>query len=173
MQLTRMLTKKLISFWMMSLAAVAFVFLLSALMSFVQLTYRFQQQKVAELETMLVNHYQHQSSWELDSWLPPMLLAYNTVSFRLTRGDELVFEYQGNLGSDQTVVYERALYANDALEMRLELPRPFSAHRLGWRELMILLVGIVAVAGFVRFGFLWFSAELEGIEALADRKSVV
>ncbi|MCL2917807.1 RNase E specificity factor CsrD [Shewanella litorisediminis] len=173
MQLTRMLTKKLISFWMMSLAAVAFVFLLSALMSFVQLTYRFQQQKVAELETMLVNHYQHQSSWDLDTWLPPMLLAYNAVSFRLTQGDELVFEYQGNLGSDQRVLYERTLYGNDAIQMRLELPRPFSAHRLGWRELMILLVGIVAVAGFVRFGFLWFSAELEGIEALAQRSKLI
>ncbi|AZQ13200.1 RNase E specificity factor CsrD [Shewanella khirikhana] len=173
MQLTRMLTKKLISFWMMSLAAVAFVFLLSALMSFVQLTYRFQQQKVGELETMLINHYQNESTWELDSWLPPMLLAYNAISFRLTENDELVFEYQGNIGFEQKVLYERVLKDNEALKMRLELPRPFSSHELGWREIMILLVGIAAVGGFVRFGYLWFSAELEGIEALAQRSKLI
>lgn len=56
MKFTRMLTTKLTSFWLMSLAAIAFVFLLSAMMSFVQLTYKFQQQKVAELETMLVTN---------------------------------------------------------------------------------------------------------------------
>ncbi|MGZ0787756.1 hypothetical protein ACXM5X_33010, partial [Pseudomonas saponiphila] len=76
MKFTRMLTTKLTSFWLMSLAAIAFVFLLSAMMSFVQLNYKFQQQKVAELETMLVDQFQHQPDWELEAWLPPMLLAY-------------------------------------------------------------------------------------------------
>lgn len=53
MKLTRLLTNKLTSFWLLSLAAVAFIFLLVALVSFTQLTYKFQQQKVTELESTL------------------------------------------------------------------------------------------------------------------------
>jgi len=81
MKFTRMLTTKLTSFWLMSLAAIAFVFLLSAMMSFVQLTYKFQQQKVSELESLLIEHYHSQPDWELESWLPPI----ERSAFRLSR----------------------------------------------------------------------------------------
>ncbi|QSX36863.1 RNase E specificity factor CsrD [Shewanella sedimentimangrovi] len=173
MQLTRMLTKKLISFWMMSLSAVAFVFLLSAVVSFIQLTYRFQQQKVNELETMLVNHYQNHSEWALDSWLPPLLLAYNTVSFRLSEAGEPVFEYQGNLASEQVLQYDKQLGSQGQLRMQLVLPRPFSQYRLSEAELLVLLIGLGAIAAFVRFGYRWFSTELEGVEALAQRSKLI
>ncbi|MGL4937311.1 MAG: RNase E specificity factor CsrD, partial [Shewanella sp.] len=93
MKFTRMLTTKLTRFWLMSLAALTFVFLLSAVLGLVQLTYKLQQQKVSELETMLVERYPHQPDWALEMWLPPMLLAYHAVDFRLTLKDDVLFVY--------------------------------------------------------------------------------
>ncbi len=129
MKLTRILTKKLTSFWLLSLTTVAFVFLLCAMMSFLQLTYKFQQQKVMELETMLTNQYQPSSNWELESWLPPMLIAYNAASFKLWHYDKLLFEYKGNIGTENLVRYQSQLKNNPGIRMELELPQPFSQHR--------------------------------------------
>ena len=56
MKLTRMLTKKLTTFWLVSIASVAFVFIVTAAMSFIQQTSQFQQNKVAEFEKILVEH---------------------------------------------------------------------------------------------------------------------
>lgn len=173
MKFTRMLTTKLTSFWLMSLAAIAFVFLLSAMMSFVQLTYKFQQQKVAELETMLVDQYQHQPDWELEAWLPPMLLAYNAVNFRLTLKDEVLFAYEGNLSTQNAMVYDHVLEPTSGLRMQLTLTQPFEHYTFSWYEILILLVGILAVAALVRFGYLWFSQQLDGIEELALRSRLI
>ncbi|MGI2206477.1 RNase E specificity factor CsrD [Shewanella oncorhynchi] len=173
MKFTRMLTTKLTSFWLMSLAAIAFVFLLSAMMSFVQLTYKFQQQKVAELETMLVDQFQHQPDWELEAWLPPMLLAYNAVNFRLTLKDEVLFAYEGNLSTQNAMVYDHMLEPTSGLRMQLTLTQPFEHYTFSWYEILILLVGILAVAALVRFGYLWFSQQLDGIEELALRSRLI
>ncbi|MCU8057395.1 RNase E specificity factor CsrD [Shewanella sp. SM34] len=173
MKFTRMLTTKLTSFWLMSLAAIAFVFLLSAMMSFVQLTYKFQQQKVAELETMLVDQFQHQPDWELEAWLPPMLLAYNAVNFRLTLKDEVLFAYEGNLTTQNAMVYDHVLEPTSGLRMQLTLTQPFEHYTFSWYEILILLVGILAVAALVRFGYLWFSQQLDGIEELALRSRLI
>lgn len=173
MKFTRMLTTKLTSFWLMSLAAIAFVFLLSAMMSFVQLTYKFQQQKVAELETMLVDQFQHQPDWELEAWLPPMLLAYNAVNFRLTLKDEVLFAYEGNLSTQNAMVYDHVLEPTSGLRMQLTLTQPFEHYTFSWYEILILLVGILAVAALVRFGYLWFSQQLDGIEELALRSRLI
>ncbi|MCU8041220.1 RNase E specificity factor CsrD [Shewanella oncorhynchi] len=173
MKFTRMLTTKLTSFWLMSLAAIAFVFLLSAMMSFVQLTYKFQQQKVTELETMLVDQFQHQPDWELEAWLPPMLLAYNAVNFRLTLKDEVLFAYEGNLTTQNAMVYDHVLEPTSGLRMQLTLTQPFEYYTFSWYEILILLVGILAVAALVRFGYLWFSQQLDGIEELALRSRLI
>ncbi|MFG0453269.1 MULTISPECIES: RNase E specificity factor CsrD [Shewanella] len=173
MKLTRILTKKLTSFWLLSLTTVAFVFLLCAMMSFLQLTYKFQQQKVTELETMLSNQYQPSSNWELESWLPPMLIAYNAASFKLWHYDKLLFEYKGNIGTENLVRYQSPLKNNPGIRMELELPQPFSQHRPGWYEVLIILVGVGAVLAFVRFGYLWYSRQLEGIEELAQRSRLI
>ncbi|MBU1391495.1 MAG: RNase E specificity factor CsrD [Gammaproteobacteria bacterium] len=173
MKFTRMLTTKLTSFWLMSLAAIAFVFLLSAMMSFVQLTYKFQQQKVAELETMLVDQYQHQPDWDLEAWLPPMLLAYNAVDFRLTLKDEVIFAYEGNLTTQNAMVYDHVLEPKSGLRMQLTLTQPFEHYTFSWYEILILLVGVLAVAALVRFGYLWFSQQLDGIEELALRSRLI
>lgn len=173
MKFTRMLTTKLTSFWLMSLAAIAFVFLLSAMMSFVQLTYKFQQQKVAELETMLVDQYQHQPDWDLEAWLPPMLLAYNAVDFRLTLKDEVIFAYEGNLTTQNAMVYDHVLDPKSGLRMQLTLTQPFDHYTFSWYEILILLVGVLAVAALVRFGYLWFSQQLDGIEELALRSRLI
>lgn len=173
MKFTRMLTTKLTSFWLMSLAAIAFVFLLSAMMSFVQLTYKFQQQKVAELETMLVDQYQHQPDWDLEAWLPPMLLAYNAVDFRLTLKNEVIFAYEGNLTTQNAMVYDHVLDPKSGLRMQLTLTQPFEHYTFSWYEILILLVGVLAVAALVRFGYLWFSQQLDGIEELALRSRLI
>ncbi|GIU19773.1 hypothetical protein TUM4644_08010 [Shewanella colwelliana] len=70
MKLTQILTKKLTGFWLLSLAAVAFIFLLTALVSFVQLTFKFQQQQVSELGRMLAKHQVEHQLQHLDIWLP-------------------------------------------------------------------------------------------------------
>ncbi|MGI2066988.1 RNase E specificity factor CsrD [Shewanella sp. MF08487] len=173
MKFTRMLTTKLTSFWLMSLAAVAFVFILSAVMSFVQLTYKFQQQKVVGLETMLVEHYQRQPDWELEAWLPPMLLAYNAVDFRLSLKDEVLFAYKGNLSTQNAVIYDHVLEPKSGLHMQLTLPQPFDHYTFSWYEILILLIGIFAVIALVRFGHLWFSQQLDGIEELALRSRLI
>lgn len=173
MKLTRILTKKLTSFWLMSLAAVAFVFLLSAIMSFVQLTYKFQQQKVIELQTMLTSHYHNNNAWALDAWLPPMLIAYNAVEFRLTQADEVLFEYQGNLDASQLSVYDIDVDSETQLHMYLTMPLPFAQHKVDWYEILILLVGLTAILLFVRFGYRWISTQLDGIEALAQRSQLI
>lgn len=173
MKFTRMLTTKLTSFWLMSLAAVAFVFILSAVMSFVQLTYKFQQQKVVGLETMLVEHYQRQPDWELEAWLPPMLLAYNAVDFRLSLKDEVLFAYKGNLSTQNAVIYDHVLEPKSGLHMQLTLPQPFEHYTFSWYEILILLIGIFAVIALVRFGHLWFSQQLDGIEELALRSRLI
>lgn len=173
MKFTRMLTTKLTTFWLMSLVAIAFVFFLSATMSFIQLTYKFQQQKVTELESMLVNHYQQQTDWELDAWLPPMLLAYNTVDFRLTLKDDVLFGYQGNVSVQNAILYEHELDADTGLKMSLTLPQPFEHYHVSWYEILILLVGILAVILLVRFGYHWFSQQLDGIEELAQRSRLI
>ncbi len=173
MKFTRMLTTKLTSFWLMSLVAIAFVFLLSALMSFMQLTYKFQQQKVAELELLLVEHYQSQPDWELESWLPPMLLAFNAVEFRLTRQEQVLFTYQGNVKTQNAMVYSHLLDPKTGLSMQLTLPQPFENYHVTRYETLILVIGLLAVIVLVRFGYLWFSQQLAGIEELAQRSRLI
>lgn len=172
MKFTRMLTTKLTSFWLMSLAAIAFVFLLSAMMGFVQLTYKFQQQKVSELESMLVNHYHTQPDWELESWLPPLLLAYNAVDFRLTLNDEVLFAYKGNVLAQNAMVYNHLLDPS-GLRMTLTLPQPFAHYSVSWYEFLILGIGLLAVMALVRLGYSWFSQQLDGIEELAERSRLI
>ncbi|GIU07716.1 RNase E specificity factor CsrD [Shewanella glacialipiscicola] len=142
-------------------------------MSFVQLTYKFQQQKVAGLETMLMEHYQRQPDWELEAWLPPMLLAYNAVDFRLSLKDEVLFAYKGNLSTQNAVIYDHVLEPKSGLHMKLTLPQPFEHYTFSWYETLILLIGIFAVIALVRFGHLWFSQQLDGIEELALRSRLI
>jgi RNase E specificity factor CsrD len=98
MILTRILTKKLTSFWLMSLVGVAFICFLTAMFSFVQLTHAFQQQKVSELEGMLQQQFAvtvaPEEKWQLNNWLPPLLHAYQAQSFVLTKGNVTLFEYK-------------------------------------------------------------------------------
>ncbi|MGX9461682.1 RNase E specificity factor CsrD [Shewanella sp. A14] len=175
MKLTKILTKKMTSFWLLSLAAVAFVFLLSAVMGFTQLTYAFQQQKVAELETMLVADYQQHGSSQFSSWLPPLLTAYKTVDFSLSQGNQLVYQFHGDqAGVPKTsLTMYQAQLSQDQLSMTLTMPPPFSWYDLGWHELSILFVGLMSIGFFVRFGYAWYSRELDGIEQLAQRSKLI
>ncbi len=173
MKITRILTNKLTSFWLMSLAAVAFIFLLVALVSFTQLTYKFQQQKVTELESMLINHYEHDDIQSLSTWLPSILTAYNTVSLKLSAEGKVLYEYQANAPTAGGIIYERLLHKDDRLTLVVSLPTPFQLYSLSWYELFIFAIGGLSIALFVRLGQKWLSNELQGIEDLALRSKLV
>ncbi|MBQ4890842.1 MULTISPECIES: RNase E specificity factor CsrD [Shewanella] len=173
MKLTKILTKKLTSFWLLSLTAVGAIFFIGALISFIQLTYKFQQQKVTQLESMLVEHYQADSHWELHAWLPPILIAYNTTSFKLTQGDTILFEYYSPTPEPNPTLYKHVIDADKSLSMELKLPQPFLLHQLGWYEYLSLLISFIAIALFVRYGLRWFNHELDGIEQIAERSMLV
>ena len=175
MKLTKILTKKITSFWLLSLAAVAFVFLLCAVMGFTQLTYNFQQQKVAELETMLADDYQQHGSSQFSTWLPPLLTAYKAVEFSLSQDNQLVYQYhrdQADIVKSSLTLYKTEL-SHGKLSMTLIMPPPFSLHDLGWHELIILVIGFISIGIFVRFGYGWYSRELDGIEQLAQRSKLI
>lgn len=195
MKFTRMLTTKLTSFWLVSLAAIAFVFLLSAIMGFVQLTYNFQQHRVTELESLLLEHYRSpsytysqthshtdshtdtltdsQTYAALASWLPPILRAYHAVEFRLTMHNEVQFSYQGDVQTQHAMVYQHVLDPQSGLTMTLSLPQPFEYYSVSWYELLILAVGLLAVILLVRFGHLWLAQQLAGVEELALRSRLI
>ena len=175
MILTRILTKKLTSFWLMSLAGVAFICFITAMFSFFQLTYAFQQQKVSELESMLQQQFAvniaPEERWELNNWLPPLLHAYQAESFVLSKDKVTLFEYRQDKALSAGVRYSSKL--EHGLKMELVLPQPFNKHEVSAYEWMILVVGCIAVMLFVRFGFRWFSEQLNGIEDLAQRANLI
>ena len=175
MKLTKILTKKLTSFWLVSLAAVAFVFLLSALMSFVQLTYRFQQNKVAELESMIVTHYQQHGTDQLDTWLPAVLKAYHVVQFQLLLDQQALYSYQTDAHSSASglTLYHHIIDPQSALTVKFELPSPLNNYELSWYELLILFIGFGAISVFVRYGLKWITHELDGVELLALRSKMI
>ena len=175
MKLTKILTKKLTSFWLVSLAAVAFVFLLCALMSFVQLTYRFQQNKVAELESMIVTHYQQQGIAQLDTWLPAVLKAYHVVQFQLLLDQQALYSYQSDVdrGESGVTLYQRIIEPQTALSVRFELTSPLNNYQFSWYELLILFIGFGAISVFVRYGLKWITHELDGVELLALRSKMI
>lgn len=173
MKLTRILTNKLTGFWLLSLAAVAFIFLLIAFLSFTQLTYKFQQQKVTELESMLVHHYQHDSNQALSSWLPSILNAYNTINLKIISKDQVRYEYHSNAQATKGISYRRTLLKDDELVLLVTLPQPFKMYSPSWYELITLVIGLFFIALFVRLGLKWLSEELQGIEDLAVRSKLI
>ena len=172
MKLTRILTKKLTSFWLMSLAGVAFICFLTAMVSFIQLTYTFQQQKVTELETLIQQQFSQQSTEPVAEWLPPLLRAYRANSFTLSQNSQVIFEYLPSTPTKGGVHYQSSL-ADGKVMMQLTLPQPFSKDDVSWDELLIIVIGCMAVFLFVRFGFRWLSMHLTGIEDLALRSSLI
>ncbi|GIU12129.1 RNase E specificity factor CsrD [Shewanella sp. MBTL60-007] len=176
MKLTRILTKKLTSFWLMSLAGVAFICFLTAMVSFIQLTYSFQQNKVGELESLIEQQFTKNLSQlggdEVEQWLPPLLRAYQASNFSLSQNNQSIFEYQSSTPYKHGVSYTSAL-ADGQLMMTLTMPQPFSKADVSWGELLVIIIGCFTVFLFVRFGFRWFSVQLIGIEDLAMRSSLI
>ncbi|WP_108945316.1 RNase E specificity factor CsrD [Shewanella halifaxensis] len=172
MKLTRILTKKLTSFWLMSLVGVAFICFLTAMVSFIQLTYAFQQQKVTELEELIEQQSSRPERWGFQEWLPPLLNSYQAHAFSLHEGDKLIFEYQPEVAHKGGVSYQSQL-ADNSLTMQLTMPQPFAKTDIGWYGILLIIIGCIAVFLFVRFGFRWFSTELNGIEHLAQRSSLI
>ncbi|ABE56628.1 diguanylate cyclase/phosphodiesterase [Shewanella denitrificans OS217] len=190
MKLTKILTKKLTSFWLLSLMAVACVFLLCAGISFIQLTYKFQQQQVKDFNTLMtqqVQHFSHlenaainqvqrddeqgRSQAQLAHWLPQLLANYHTVEFRLFEGDKLRYSYNNGANLQQGVRYKQALDGH--WRMELVLVAPFYLHALSWQEYWVLLIGFAAIFALVFYGQRWFAQELDGVEELAMRSHLI
>lgn len=175
MKLTQMLTRKLTSFWLLSLVAVACIFLLTASLSFVQLTYKFQQQKVDEIQSLLGQHSAQQLSQphELSQWLPQILQAFQTQNFVLYEGEQRVYHYQAEVQHLSSVSYQRNLLTPANYSMELTLPKPFLLHDISMYEVILLLVGLIATALLVMWGYRWLALELEGVEDLAKRSHLI
>ncbi|MBB1269635.1 RNase E specificity factor CsrD [Shewanella sp. SR44-3] len=192
MKLTKILTKKLTSFWLLSLTAVAFVFLFCASISFIQLTYKFQQQQVKDLSTLMseqVQHFSHlenaaldldakldgqwQAKAQLSHWLPQLLASYHTVEFRLFEGDKLRYSYDNHPEYQQGVRYKQVLDKQSHWRMELMLVPPFYLHSLSWQEYWVLLIGFLAIFALVFHGQRWFAQELDGVEELAVRSHLI
>ncbi|MGB0892871.1 MAG: RNase E specificity factor CsrD [Parashewanella sp.] len=173
MKLTRMLTKKLASFWLVSLSAVASVFLLSAIISFVHLANRIQQQQVDELQHMLINHHQQYNQWQLKTWLPPVLKSFNVVRFELLDKDKVLYHYQSNIHSDYLTHYQQELDPLKNLSMSLTLRSPYVLHQIDRYELGLLLIALCLIILFVRVGMLWLKKQLLGVEELVYRGQLV
>lgn len=172
MKLTRLLMNKLASFWFLSLAAVAFIFLLIALISFIQLTSTFQQHKVTELEAVLAHHFEHDGRVAtLNTWIPSVLSAYNVIDLVLKDKDNTLYEYHSGQESTGFVSYESLL--GDGLSLSMKLPQPFKMYRFSWFAFIVFLIGSVFISLFVRSGYLWLSTQLQGIEDLAVRSRLI
>ncbi|MDB2385871.1 RNase E specificity factor CsrD [Shewanella sp.] len=171
MVLTRILTKKLTSFWLMSLGGMATICFVTALLSFFQLTYAFQQQKVLELEQVIKRQFIASQPADLERGLLPLLNAYQTQSFSLKQGDKTLFEYQSAQPQSTGVHYYREL--ENGVAMALTLPQPFNKHEISLYEWLILIIGLIAISLLVKVGFSWFSAQLVGIEELAGRANLI
>ncbi|MBM7073089.1 RNase E specificity factor CsrD [Shewanella sp. 202IG2-18] len=173
MKLTRMLTKKLASFWLGSLIAVAVVFLIAALLSFFHLANRMQQQQVTELQEMLLQHHHQHLTWELDDWLPPVLMSYKTVTFELTQNGRSLFQYQGNIHTPFVTEYHKAFDPEHKVVMHVTLESPYVLHRVDGVEVAIILIALSLIGLYVRYGFNWLYKQLFGVEELVARGQMV
>ncbi|WP_394203829.1 RNase E specificity factor CsrD [Shewanella waksmanii] len=175
MKLTQMLTRKLTSFWLVSLVAVACIFILTATLSFVQLTYKFQQQKVDEIQTLLSQHTSENlvDESQLSQWLPQILQAYQTQAFALYDDEQLVYQYRVEKPNLSTVTYQTTLVQHRNFHMQLTLPKPFLLHEISYYEVLVLLLGIIATGLLVGWGYRWLAQELEGVEDLAKRSHLI
>ncbi|QIR13357.1 RNase E specificity factor CsrD [Shewanella aestuarii] len=174
MKFTKILTKKITSFWLLSLSGVAFVFLLCAVMSFIQLAYQFQQNKISELESMVLKHYQHQGVRNLEAWLPSVLTAYHVDQYSLSVDNKILFSFQAPQPSESNLRhYQRVIEPQSGLTMTMDVQSFYLQHRLGWYELIILFIGLLAIGIFVRLSLSWLANELAGIEQLAERSQLI
>ena len=173
MKLTRMLTKRLASFWLGSLVGVACVFLLAALISFFHLANRMQQQQVLELQNIIVQHHHQYVTWDLEEWLPPVLLTYNAVEFELTQDGKSLFKYHGNIETRFVTTYQKSFDPEHKMVMKVTLESPFVLHRVDGFEVAIILIALSLFGLYVRYGFNWLGRQLSGVEELVARGQMV
>ena len=173
MKLTRMLTKKLASFWLASLIGVASVFLIAAFISFFHLANKIQQQQVNELQEMLLQHHHQHANWALEDWLPPVLMSYNTIDFKLTQDGKTLFKYQGNIDTSFVTEYRQAFDSEHKMVMQVSLESPYVFHRIDGFEISVFLIVLSMIGLYVRYGFNWLAKQLFGVEELVARGQMI
>ncbi|RLV58154.1 RNase E specificity factor CsrD [Parashewanella curva] len=173
MKLTRVLTKKLALFWLLSLSAVAVVFISSSLLSFFHLANNLQSKQVDELQSMLMEHRHQHTQWNLDDWLPPVLMSYNTVSFEVSKENKVLFRYQGNIQTRFFNEYQFSLDKNNSINVTLKLESPYIQHQISQFELILLLVTLGLIGLFTFYGYRWIENQLNGVEELAARGQMI
>ncbi|WP_133405655.1 RNase E specificity factor CsrD [Parashewanella tropica] len=173
MKLTRVLTKKLALFWLLSLLAVAVVFMSSSLISFFHLANHLQNKQVDELQSMLVEHRHQYTQWNLNDWLPPVLMSYNTVSFEVRKENKVLFHYQGNIQTRFINEYQFSLDKNNTINATLKLESPYMQHQISQFELILLLITLGLIGLFTFYGYRWIESQLNGVEELAARGQMI
>ncbi len=173
MKMTKILTQKLSTFWLLSLAAVAFIFLFTSFISFVQLAYQFQQHQMDELEEMLVQHQQQHRLEQLDLWLPEILSVYRAQTFQLTRQGSVIYRYQQPHQDVELVSFERVLDDDSTLVFHIKVPHPVVLDNLSRYGILVAIFGLLALGLFVYWGNRWLTQQLLGIEELAKRSHLI
>ncbi len=173
MKATKILTKRLSTFWWLSLGAVASIFLLVALFSFVQLTDRFQQNQMDELQTMLVEHQQQHRLEKLDLWLPEILSAYRAQGFQLTQQGRVVYQYEDKTQKAALIHFERVIDDHLKLAFHIKVPKLSVLDNLSWHGILLITLGLLVLGGLVCWGNRWLTQQLVGIEDLAKRSHLI
>lgn len=173
MQLTRILTKKLLAFWLLSLFILAFITTISAIFSFTHLTYNFQQTQVYELEQRILDHHNSQHQWDLQGWLPVILKTFQAKQFLLTENGKVLYDYRKGEPCPNQVEYNKVLLASDNIVMKLTLPKPYSLKMLDLQEISILSASMILLIFLVFYGYNWIKGQLKGVEELAFRSQLI
>ncbi|MCF1431459.1 MAG: diguanylate cyclase, partial [Shewanella sp.] len=161
------------SFWLVSLEAVAFLFMLFSFSSYVHLTSRFQQQQVVELQSLLQVEYQKQHYEHINQWLPAILQTFDTQSFDLIENGNSLYSYRAEQLSDSPVLYWQQLSRNPNWQMRLELPRPYTFIAPNWQEIAVICVTLLSLMLLVSWAWLWLRRQMQGIEELSARSQQI
>ena len=173
MKLARIMTKKLLSFWLLSLSTLAFIITVSVMLSFFDITYNFQKSQVHELEARILEHHRNDHRWDLKQWLPVILKTLKAEEFLLTERGQVVFKYQNGTKHSQSVSYDKTLIAEENVVMTLLLPKPYSFKILSLNEIIILILSFFVLFLMVFFGYRWIKNQLIGVEELAHRSQLI
>lgn len=173
MKLTRILTKKLLSFWLFSLFGFGAIVILGASLSFFHLTYTFQANQVNALEQSILTYHDDDHFSDPKDWLTPILKTLKADKFELRDNGKVVFQYQARTPQKGDVIYQKIIHDGDKVEIDIVLPKPYSINLLDWQEFLILLLSFILVFLLIFYGYRWIKNQLDGIESLSFRSHLI
>ncbi|MBV7316822.1 RNase E specificity factor CsrD [Shewanella sp. NIFS-20-20] len=172
MQLTRLLTKQLTGFWLLTLSAVAGVMLLSSFLAFIHFTQSFQQQQLSNLQQTIFTQYHSEGQLHDTPWLTDFLQGLQVKELQVFDGSQRIFHYLPELNlADQDIKQYRQQQGDIVLIISLDDPNMLSL--LDGPEYTVLAVCVLLVILLVGSGYYWLRQQLQGIESLARRSAMI